>query len=415
MNLKVATAVLSAVLSGFLLGSCVDDALYVAEGGMTGTGISAGRITGFGSVYVNGVHYNVDQASFYRDGTQATNQQAFKVGEFVTVTGTADTSNEGVASKVSFNSLLVGEVTQVSVDEQTIGIMGQTVQLNDLSVLHGVTALSAFALGNIVEVSGMRNAQGGITATSMTLVADQYPNDGTVLHVEGKVQDLLAEQQSFRLGDLTVDYSTAQLEGFLSGETLTDGRYINVETQQALQSGILIASKVSVKSPKPDFPTNAAVRVEGTVSEITSTTDSGVTFVLDNQTIVTDAQTQFKGLTLNDLAVDMVLEVKGTINTAGELQAQCVEARLVQLTPPQRFSGEITAIDSGTKTITVQSTLLVIDNGSMLLNGHDDKKHTAFTTFDALTVGSYVNVDAILTDDGTWQVLRLDMSVSQAP
>ena len=58
-----------------LLSACVDTTL-VAEGGMTGTGISAGRITGFGSIYVNGVYYNVDKAAFYRNGV-VSNQSSF--------------------------------------------------------------------------------------------------------------------------------------------------------------------------------------------------------------------------------------------------------------------------------------------------------------------------------------------------
>lgn len=422
MRTKVVFAVVSAVLSGLLLGSCVEDALYLAEGGMTGTGISAGRITGFGSIYVNGVRYNVDQAAFYRNGDiTASGQSAFHIGEFVTVTSTtasSDSSN-GVAASVSFDSLITGEVTAISADNQSLEVMGQQIVVDDLTMLHGIAQLTDLVLGNVVEVSGVRDADGVITASSIKLLQTAYPNDGALLKLEGSVQDLLAEQQSFRLGDLTVDYSTAQLEGFLSGTSLHNAQYVQVETRQALQGLVLIASKVKVKSPKFDFPQNARIEVEGTVTALDSTVVLGSRFTLNNQVVVTDAQTLFMGMSTADIVLNVLLEVEGTINSAGELQATRVAARRAHDAQGMRFAGQISAIDATAKSFVLQGNTLMVDNATMLLNGRNDQDHSMqVTTFDALTVGEYVEVEAILQDDGTLRVLRLDVggrSRTQAP
>ena len=414
MRIKGSLAMVSAILSGCLLGSCVDDTLYLAEGGMTGTGISAGRITGFGSIYVNGVRYNVDQAAFYRGGTVASGQSDFHVGEFVTVTTSSASSSDSttsVAAQVSFDSLITGEVTAISADGQSLEVMGQTVTTDELTMLHGMAQLTDLVLGNVVEVSGVRNAEGVITASSIKLAQATYPNDGSLLKLEGSVQDLLAEQQSFRLGNLTVDYSTAQLEGFLS-RSLADGVYVEVETQQALQGLVLIASKVKLKSGKLDFPQNARIELEGAVTTIEANTDTSSRFTLNNQVIVTDANTQFVGMSAGDIVLDALLEAEGYINSLGELQASRVAARRPAPNDnhDQHLAGQITAMDYAAKTLVVQGSTLVVDNASMLLDGRDDQRQIVqVTRFEALSVGQYVEVKAILQNDGTLRVLRLDV------
>ena len=250
-----------------------------------------------------------------------------------------------------------------------------------------------------------------ITASSIKLVQATYPNDGSLLKLEGSVQDLLAEQQSFRLGNLIVDYSTAQLEGFLS-RSLADGVYVEVETQQALQGLVLIASKVKLKSGKLDFPQNARIELEGAVTAVASSADTGGRFTLNNQIVVTDSNTLFVGMSAANVVLDAVLEVEGYIDSTGELRASRVTAR--RPSPDgsygMHFAGEITAIDNGTQSIVVQGSTLLVDNASMLLAGQDEQNHaTQVTKFSALSVGQYVEVEAILQNDGTLRVLRLDV------
>lgn len=410
MKIKLATATL---LCSLLLGSCVESALTVAEGGMSGTGISTGRITGFGSIYVNGIHYDVSQAAFYRDGKTASGQDAFNVGEVVTISGdVAANGVDGKAIQVTFDSLLVGEVTVPATDGQSLTVMGQAVQTDDLSILHGIEQLADLQVGDVVEISGVRDADGVITAASITLLPGRKPQDGLGLKLEGRISGLLTEQASFQLGNLFVDYSLAQLEGFLPGQTLAEGQYVEVETRQPLQGMLLVAARISLKRQQPDYPAATRLRLEGLVTAL----DAADRFTLNGQPVVTGTATQFIDMNATDLALNMALEVEGTINQVGELLASRVMARHVHGDGRVvRLEGAIVALQPTQQTLTLADGVLQVDNASMLLFGRDADRRQTTGSFAALQVGDYVRVEAIPQNDGSLRVLRLEWGNSPQP
>ncbi len=391
------------------LNSCVDTVTtattILAEGGMTGTGISAGRITGFGSIYVNGVHYQVDQAEFYRDGAKVSGQSTFNMGEFVTVTGTTNSDgSSGTASKVEFDSMIRGEITAASVDNTRIEVMGQSVQTDELTVLHGFSQLSELTIGNVVEVSGTRNAEGVITATSINRLQMKYPQDGSVLRLEGSITQVWAEQKFFQLGGLSIDYASAQLEGFSSSQTLQTGMYVQVESRQVSTGQWLVASKVRLKPVEVRYAQNTPVRLEGRITTINGTTS----FTLNYQTIVVNATTRWEGLSAAQLQTDLAVAVEGKIDANGNLVATRVQLRQGNAAQVIRQSGTISAVDVAQQTFTLQGLVFTVDNSSMLLGGRDMSNRHEPLKFSELTVGMQVNVDALVQADGRLNVLRLD-------
>ncbi|HED16960.1 MAG TPA: hypothetical protein ENI64_09150, partial [Gammaproteobacteria bacterium] len=81
--------------------------------GIGGTGItSSGSITGIGSIYVNGVEYNVDSAAITVNGNVSSTPAELKVGMVVTVTGTLDSagSTTGTANTVVYDNEIQGPV-----------------------------------------------------------------------------------------------------------------------------------------------------------------------------------------------------------------------------------------------------------------------------------------------------------------
>lgn len=59
-------------------------------------------------------------------------------GEFITVTGSVNTDGvSGVATQVKFDGLVKGTVEAIATDGKSISILGQTIQIDLLSVLHG--------------------------------------------------------------------------------------------------------------------------------------------------------------------------------------------------------------------------------------------------------------------------------------
>jgi hypothetical protein len=142
------------------------------EGGIGGTGITlSGRINSFGSIIVNGIEFNTDNATLVRDNSLASRQSDFAVGEVVTVTGYINTNKKtGVANKVVFSDLIEGPVTaKPALLADNFMVMGQTIRINDLTVLHGFLTLNDLNPADIVEISGFVDSSGIIQASSITL------------------------------------------------------------------------------------------------------------------------------------------------------------------------------------------------------------------------------------------------------
>lgn len=406
MKINLAALVVSASL---LLTSC-GDAVTLAEGGMTGTGITAGRITGFGSIYVNGIHYDVDNAWFYRNGTKVSDQSSFAAGEFITVTGSVNTDGiSGVATQVKFDGLVKGTVEAIAADTKSISILGQTIQIDLLSVLHGFDQLADLQSGNLVEVSGDRLPSGAIKATSLALLASSYQSTEG-LQLVGAIRNLKPELKTFQVNDLTVNYSTATLVDW-NNQVLSNGQLVQVKASQLPVNGVLSAEQLSLQATQGKYPDKSRLELEGIVSAISSAS----AFSLAGQSVVTSSATQFIGLTASSLAVGLTLEVEGTVDANGLLQAKRVMLRDVSGNNGQELVGQITAIDKTLNTISLAGYTLYLDNGSMLLKNAQTAKrlaqrgsHHDVTKFADLVVGDYIEATVIQFADGTWHVLRLD-------
>ena len=57
----------------------------LSSGTVTATGVSSGAITGFGSVFVNGVKFNTDSAEVFRGDDQLNDVRELSIGMLVRV------------------------------------------------------------------------------------------------------------------------------------------------------------------------------------------------------------------------------------------------------------------------------------------------------------------------------------------
>ena len=320
MNMKTLFAPL---LAAVLLVACVGSgSTQLANGGIGGTGIAAGPITGFGSIFVNGIEYDIDSATLTRNGHPATGQNEYRIGEYVTVKGTVNADGKtGTASEVVFTNELEGTVTAATRDGIHIDIMGQVIRVNALTVFHGFSQLAELGVDNVVEVSGVRDGQDVLLAASITLKALRYA-PGAVTEVKGFVRQLDALNKTFQIGNLTVDYTQALQKDF--GTTaLANGEYVEAKTRQVLQGNRLVAYEIELENEYDHFETGAEVELEGVVTRFVSIAD----FSVNRQAVVTTADTEFEDGAASALRLNALVEVDGEINTQGVLVAEEVSVK----------------------------------------------------------------------------------------
>ena len=251
-------------LVAFALGSCGGGGEMVARIGGGGSGappttdVGVGGVEGFGSIIINGKHYDETAGQFQVDerpdqpsvisvdGVRLGMQMQFE-------------SQSNRISKATVAAEVIGPVS--SVTATGLVVLGQTVRVNadaaNPTAFDGFSALSDLATGAMVEVHGQRNAAGEVLATRIELRAAS-----SVLRVAGTVTDLAAGK--FRIGSLNVQAGQAAIVP--TGQTLANGQRVAVWTDLALVGGELIAKVIRIGGLA--LPANATLTVDGVVTRL---------------------------------------------------------------------------------------------------------------------------------------------------
>ena len=127
--------------------------------GMSGTGI-VGKITGFGSVFVNGIEIEYDnETTFTIDGKTAKLQQ-LEIGDVVEVL-TTDDNNVTQAKIINLRHEVIGRVESVEPQTFSFTVQGQ-------SVVQAIDKVVLPKVGTTVAVSGFRIDEQTILSTRIT-------------------------------------------------------------------------------------------------------------------------------------------------------------------------------------------------------------------------------------------------------
>src|SRR6056297_1480335 len=130
--------------------------LDVADGGIRGTGSSVGPVSGFGSVFVNGVEFSTDRTVVGDDGI---NQESrLVVGMILRVDGEWRETGLGDADTVEYDDTLRGTMQVLTPWEPvsktaTIQMLGQAVRIDSQTVVKGMT-VETLADDDFVRMSG---------------------------------------------------------------------------------------------------------------------------------------------------------------------------------------------------------------------------------------------------------------------
>lgn len=398
---------------GLTLFSCGGGGNQLAEGGISGTGITMGRITNFGSIFVNGIEFDTSNATFQRDNLAAPGGQSdYRVGEFVIINGSVDAGGStGTAFDVTFKDLLEGAVTQVGSPQGTsIRVLGQLVDTDLLTVFHGFTQLVDLQVGNIVEVSGVKDSAGTITATSITLKHAGFIPGQTENELKGIISNL--GNQTFTIGNLTIDYSQATLNGF-PAQGLQSGQFVEVKSTTAINVNTLVADSIKLENEYLDLQGVTIAEIEGQVTSFQSLTQ----FTVNGIPVTTTSQTQFKNAPASTLAADVFVEVEGVVDAAGVLVANQVafefenspdgieiEGNIVSINVP---GNELVVNDAGqANTVVLDSSTLMVDESSLSVSP---------LTISDLRSGDIVDIEGITQADGRVLASRLERKSVSGP
>ncbi len=364
-----------------------------SDGGISGTGVTMGRISNFGSIIVNGVRFDVDDADFTRDDLLGASQDDYSVGEFVVIKGSIDDSGlTGTAEEVTFTNEIEGAVTVASLDGLSLEILGQKVITDKLTVLIDFDAVINLTVGNIVEVSGTKDVNGNILATSIKLKSTDFISGTSENELKGYVENLNATSKTFMISNITIDYTNATLEEFGS-QDLVDGLYVEVESESMIVDNVLEADKIELEDESLELADGSEVNIKGQITRFASTTD----FDVNGLVVTTDQNTEYSDGNTNDLVEGAFVELEGETNSEGVIVAESIsfEDEDEEL---DEYEGFIDSIDVATSTVVVSGNTVIISSTTIMVDESDIE--VSPLTLSDLSVNDTVEVVGITQSNG---------------
>jgi hypothetical protein len=371
--------------------------------GGTGAAIasySAGRISGFGSIIVNDVHYDETRATIVDDDGRAHPAGDLQLGMVVAIeagpiTHDADGNAVSAASKISFGSEVVGPVEAVDTTAGTLRVLGQAVKVDVNTVLAGYASLAAVGAGDVVQAYAFFDAAGGrYLATRIEHLAAAPPT----YKLRGPIASLDTAAKTFAIGGATIAYASiapADLPG------LQDGATARVDVQTQMQAGQWVATRVV--TGLPGIPPDATIEIEGYVTEFKSL----ASFKVDGASVdASGSGVVFDAGSAAQVANQARLFVQGHI-VGGVLIAEHIEVRQTapvagNPSPPEaaqnfELKDTIASVDTTVLSFVVRGTTVFYDANTQFDKGDasDLKAGRTVQVKGTLTGGNHLHAESI--------------------
>lgn len=370
-----------------------------SDGGATSSGSSVGPVSGFGSVYVNGTRFRTDGSVTSDDGVERETQ--LEKGMILKVSGTWDDRGEGEAQRIDYDDTIRGPLTSATWDdvEKTgaLIVAGQTVQLDGQTVFKGLSPveLNGVAADTYrVRVSGWQLDDGSFRASfvGVRAIGVDFDDDNEV-EIEGLVENLDTDAQTFTINGFPVDYTSAVFDDDLDREDLRDG--IAVEVEGNLQGGVLVAREIDDEDDL--FDDDDDVEIAGTVYDF----DAGArTFFINGVQVQINGSTEFDdGLRESSMANGLLVKVEGEYRNglliAEEIEPRDGDAELEGVIESKPDSESL--IVSGVRVVLTSGTLIEDDDD----DNDDDRITMRAQDIENLNVGDFLEIEGRQrSDDG---------------
>lgn len=339
---RVAAGAAAALIAGLLVAACGGG---VGSGGTGAVQEAAqGTVSGFGSVIVDGQHYDDRRIGAHREDEPGVERLSdVRLGDQVEV----EFDDGGVPSGLHVHTTLAAAVDTIVAPGRFV-VLGQEVQVNADAALGPVTQFgggysgaASVAAGDAVEVHGLIVPQGGasvVRATRIERLAALPP----YLKASGIVSELGANH--FRLGALRVQTATANIVP--AGRTLAEGQLVTVFALPTGRSGsaaapVVVAAQVRIRELGT---AGALLTVGGNVAGLDA---AARRFRLGALTV------NYEGATLSPptlaLADGQYLRVRGRLQSDGSLRAESIALRDGRNEPESELKGTIIGFDAVTQ------------------------------------------------------------------
>ena len=235
--------------------------------------------------------------------------------------------------------------TTGQIGKWTVG--GKTVNVT-ASTVFPTGQLATIAVGSAVNVEGILNADGSITALRIALQGTPPTPPSTGYDLHGAVTALpgtTGQIGNWTVAGVTVIVSAATV--FPAGQPASIIVGTQVDVNGTLNSGgTVTASKISAVTPPPATGYNFS----GTVTALPGTTGQIGNWTVGGKTATVTASTLFPAGQVTSIVVNSVVEVSGVLNADGSVTALRISLENTPQPPPSSgydLHGAITSLPTG--------------------------------------------------------------------
>lgn len=313
-------------------------------GGIAGIGgsgiVSSGTVSGFGSVFVNGVEYFTTSTSFEIDGAAGT-EANLDIGMRVSVEGEINPDGTtGTATLISYDIDLMGPVSNLSAIDlnvndgltRTFDVLGITVQVHKFDTLYKPLAGTVFgfdnttgALGGLRDknhliMNGFFDANGVLHATRVELVSLDFDEAVNAIILTGNITAInnnMLTVTTANSSTIQVDISSADINDLPAGPVLNT----SVEVKGLLNTTTNILNATRLRDATSTLEDTDELEVEGIITDFVSNASfkilgfsidaSNAAFTPSSLVLANNVHIEVEGPVVNGILLAEKIEIRG--------------------------------------------------------------------------------------------------------